>query len=224
VSNLKITTKWVIIAFALIALLVILSKIKKASKMNIIDIQSRLKKHTTKRYAQRSITKITDITVHHSETPLNHTPEGFAAYHVDEKGWPGIGYHYCINSDGVIWKVNELTTISYHNGFNNTFAIGICMIGKYDTMIPSKAILESFNWLVDTLKKTCPNVKYLTAHREYANTTDCCGKNLLAKMNNFRQFHNLRKYPTASWSNTTNSVNTLFNNSILQYNEKEADN
>lgn len=213
------------VAFAMciiFVLILIIEKIQK--KMNIINLEPSLLKHKTLKYKIRDISKITDITIHHSESGIKTDPSSFAEYHVNTKKWPAIGYHFCINSEGVIMQTNKLSTISYHNGINNSVAVGICLIGKYDSEEPSKNMLKSLYFLISYLKGECKNIKYLTAHKEYANTTDCCGQNLLSKMESFRKDNNLRIYPSASWNYKTKKTNNLFNKTFLNYNENESDN
>ena len=68
--------------------------------------------------------------IHHSATD-DGSPEAYARYHVQTRGWPGIGYHFVIQKDGGIYQTNRLDTISYHVSGQNTNSIGICGTGKW---------------------------------------------------------------------------------------------
>ncbi|SEQ24148.1 N-acetylmuramoyl-L-alanine amidase [Virgibacillus subterraneus] len=63
--------------------------------------------------------------------------EGFASYHVNNLGWPGIGYHFVIEPKNVIngrarivW-CHDPGKRSYHVGDSNTKSLGICVAGDY---------------------------------------------------------------------------------------------
>lgn len=122
----------------------------------------------------RPLVNITDITIHHSAGGTNQSAYDFARYHVDTKGWPGIGYHYVIDYDGNIFQTNNLYANSYHNGYNNSVAVGICLVGDFTKIKPSGAQVRACNWLVKRLKQTLPNVAYLNGHKEYATASTLC--------------------------------------------------
>lgn len=125
-------------------------------------------------YQKRSLNDITDITVHHSAS-LNGEPEAYARHHVYNNGWPGIGYHYVIQPDGKIYQVNELDSVSYHNGYNNTNAIGICLTGNFNIEDPKKAQLVSLRKLIRNLKIKIPSIKYVVGHKQVTSTS-CPGQ------------------------------------------------
>lgn len=116
----------------------------------IKDYRERLVTHSIKKYALRPLSKITHIAIHHSFTERG-SAETFARYYVNNKGWPGIGYHFVIEQDGIIKWCHDPTTISYHVGNSNSLSIGICMIGDFRYHDPGKAQFSSLNQLVKKL-------------------------------------------------------------------------
>jgi hypothetical protein len=74
---------------------------------------------------------------------------------VNEKGWPGIGYHYFIYDDGRIEQTQALQTIAYHAGGANQSRIGICLAGDFTDQPPPDAQLQATGqlaaWLLDEL-------------------------------------------------------------------------
>ncbi|UOE93008.1 N-acetylmuramoyl-L-alanine amidase [Alkalihalobacillus sp. LMS39] len=100
--------------------------------MNIIDKRNSLARHNNRNYRRRSRSAITNIAIHHSATTSG-SAEAFARYHVNQLGWPGIGYHYVVDKDGSISKCHDLEVVSYHVGNSNGRAVGICMVGDFRT-------------------------------------------------------------------------------------------
>lgn len=142
--------------------------------MTITNIIKDLPKHQTKRFGKRSLNKIDEITIHHSAT--NGTVKNIAEYHVNTLGWPGIGYHFVINTNGEIYQVNYLTTLSYHSKGRNTRAVGICLIGDYSTKEPNFKMIKSLDSLVEHLKGAI-EIKSIKPHNE-TKATICPGEYL----------------------------------------------
>lgn len=139
----------------------------------IKDVRNQLPKHKLKIYKKRKISQIKYIAVHHSATTSGDA-FSFARYHVDYRNWPGIGYHYVILPDGTIQWTNDLTTISYHVGIQNTFAVGVCLVGDFSKGQPTeqqKISLKSLcRMLFGLLNLNINNVK---GHRELTPGTLC---------------------------------------------------
>lgn len=137
-------------------------------KYPVIDYINRT--HRIGTYGTSSKEVITEITFHHSATPSDWTPEKIAKVHTD-KGWPGIGYDFLIYDDGTIYQVNNLTTINYHNGVNNTNAIGICWVGDGRKGAPPKEVIKATVSLSRQLRRELPNLTKLFGHNEKKATT-----------------------------------------------------
>lgn len=71
------------------------------------------------------------IAIHHAAGPDNQTPDQIAVYHVNSRGWGGIGYHFVVTQDGRVFYVGDLTTARAHVANLNHLAIGICLIGSF---------------------------------------------------------------------------------------------
>lgn len=94
------------------------------------------------------------VTIHHTASSNDYAPEdvprllrGFYAYHVKSQGWSDLGYNLVVDRFGTIWegRAGGLTraVIGSHAGGFNTGTVGISMIGTYDSVHPSKEMLES---------------------------------------------------------------------------------
>lgn len=143
----------------------------------ITDIVDKLPKHATLKYDARTRDKITHIAIHHSAAPSNITPERIAAYHVG-KDWPGVGYHFYVLPDGVIYQTNRLETVSYQVYNNNAYSVGISLAGNFvNGAIPTQRQIEQVGhlvaWLMQELRIPVANVM---GHKEYPqNATSCPG-------------------------------------------------
>ncbi len=62
--------------------------------MKIIDIIDTLLKHESRRYRRRDLAAIDNIVIHHTASRATVSPQAIARFHVRNKGWPGIAYHF----------------------------------------------------------------------------------------------------------------------------------
>jgi hypothetical protein len=127
------------------------------------------------------------ITVHHSaETstdPAGGSIEesmaslrGIQRYHVEEKGWGDIGYHFLVDAAGRIFEGRALNWQGAHaGGANNPQNIGVCLLGDLERRAPTPAALKSLELLVGDLRQRYRiREGRLYAHREL-NVTTCPG-------------------------------------------------
>ena len=69
-----------------------------------------------------------------------------ASWHVDGKGWKGIGYHFVIE-DGEIYQTQPVTAVSNHKWGHNGTRIGVAVVGNFDLEEMSEKNLDAFAWL-----------------------------------------------------------------------------
>lgn len=118
--------------------------------------------HPTNTYPTRPIEAITTITIHHAAS--NSTPQQMASYHVNTRGWPGIGYHYVVMADGTIYQTNYHTTKSYHAGSYNApgdenyWSLAVCLSGNFQEQPPPQRQLDAARVLVGWLFNQLPGV------------------------------------------------------------------
>lgn len=111
------------------------------------------------------IGKVTRITVHHTADPtpavirdLRDASEYLQKMQSDaqnNKRWADIGYHYLIDSSGVVYEGRPLRYQGAHAGNSdlNQGNIGIALIGNFDLTRPSAAQLEALRKLATDLCK-----------------------------------------------------------------------
>lgn len=148
----------------------------RAGDIPISIVVYKLKRHWWKRYDSRGLDRINLAVIHHSLTKSG-SAEAYARYHVDENGWPGIGYHYVISKEGKIEQTQFLRTASYHTSGQNTRSVGICLTGNYDIQQPPAVQLEACVKLIQYLEDKLGRRLAIEGHNEHSSKT-CPGSNL----------------------------------------------
>ncbi len=117
---------------------------------------------------RRPLSQITHLCIHHSATAGNIPLENVAKYHVEERGWAGIGYHFYVKPDGTIYQTNRLETVSFQVSQNNDYSVGVCVSGDFtyapppDKQVDATASLVA--WLMQELSVSDQNV---LGHRSF---------------------------------------------------------
>lgn len=149
----------------------------------VVDMVNSLPRHKTKTYGRRTLKQIDVIVIHHTATPAVRGPKfvhRVAKYHVNTRGYPGIAYHYMIGPGGVIYRTNNLTTVSSHTYMNNTRGIGVCLTGNFMKQKPTDEQLRSLKWLVDHIRDILHTDIVVEPHYNMPhNKTACPGKTYL---------------------------------------------
>lgn len=107
---------------------------------------------------QRDPSGIKFITVHHDAIPhdsrtADQILNQIMGIHNTQKGWPGMSYHYWIDTDGKVYKINNHNDVTWHDS-NNWDSIGVCVHGYFHPDYnnkPTKAQLKSLKELLDEL-------------------------------------------------------------------------
>lgn len=76
------------------------------------------------------------VVIHHSVTEHEATPDYIASLH-KARGWLGVGYHFIITKDGMVWYVGDVGTARANVLDMNEQVIGICLIGDFTQYNPS---------------------------------------------------------------------------------------
>lgn len=122
---------------------------------------------------------ITTIVVHHSGPP-NGTLESHARYHASKWG-AGIAYHICIDQ-GRIYQVNDLLSMTYHAGNNNTYTIGI----EVNRDITGNDLTETERTLlyaaILTVKGLFPTITDIKGHNELPTCNTACPVTSMARI------------------------------------------
>tara|TARA_R100000951_G_C2610243_1_gene171011 strand:- start:678 stop:1085 length:408 start_codon:yes stop_codon:yes gene_type:complete len=83
---------------------------------------------------------INKIIVHCTATPEERevTTSDLYKWHVEERGWSDIGYHYFIDICGEIHSCRPIETKGAHCKGHNHDSIGVCYAGGYDKNLKPK--------------------------------------------------------------------------------------
>jgi hypothetical protein len=99
-------------------------------------------------------TELLQAHVHHSASSNGYAAadvpaliRSFYKYHTHSLGWSDIGYNFLVDTFGQIWEgryggVDKLVRGAHTLGFNNQ-STGICVIGNYEQVQPTSAIVSS---------------------------------------------------------------------------------
>ena len=74
---------------------------------------------------------INEIIIHCAETKTNQSfsIDTVRKWHIEERGWSDIGYHFYIQLDGTVWNGRPLEKSGAHCKNRNRSTIGICFEG-----------------------------------------------------------------------------------------------
>ena len=118
---------------------------------------------------------INRIIIHCSATPEGRDIDAatIRGWHVNERKWSDIGYHYVIKLNGEIESGRPLDIAGAHVKGHNADSIGICYIGGMDEdMNPKDTMLEcqeeSLRELIFSLRMVWDKHLTLHGHNEYA--------------------------------------------------------
>ena len=122
------------------------------------------------------MTKWNRITIHHTATPRATTLDTLTKYHVEQRGWSDIGYHWLILWDGELRYYSAVMgrpmyRTGAHAYRNNTGNVGIALVGMLERLPPPYEQVECAAELAAGL---CASLNIPTssiiAHREIRST------------------------------------------------------
>ena len=122
--------------------------------------------------------KRTEFVVHYSEGPTTQTPKQIQAFHMDDRGWPDVGYNFLVSADGRIYEGRGWLVVGAHAKGHNTSGIGVCFIGRDGDATP--AAKASIRALYDEACRKAGRMLLIRGHGQLSgNSTDCPGAQLL---------------------------------------------
>lgn len=139
---------------------------------------------------------VSKITVHHegnvatglrSQAQVAKRLESIRRYHVEQKGWADIGYHYVIDPMGRVWECRSIDRQGAHvGGVKNEHNLGVMVMGNFDLQSPTSdqtKMLDRF--LISKMRQYNVRVSTVYTHKELANT-ECPGTRLQKHMLSIR--------------------------------------
>ena len=107
-------------------------------------------------------------------------------WHVQDRGWRTIGYHYLIDRDGTLAAGRPLEQVGAHVQGKNTGTIGVCLIGGHgssekdafaDHFTPAQE--KMLRKVIADLIRKHPTIKKVSGHNQWA-AKACPGFNVPA--------------------------------------------
>lgn len=137
---------------------------------------------------KRSKTK--SIVIHHSASPKSTTKEQIWKWHVQDRKWSDIGYHWIVNGDTGEWtEGRDEWRQGAHCPALNSVSVGICLTGNYETEPVSKVAWDGLLQLIETvIERYDLSWSDVTWHKEHGKTA-CPGKNLEMMLKDYKIRH-----------------------------------
>lgn len=119
--------------------------------------------------------KIDHIVVHCTDTPkgVYFDIKDVRRWHMSERGWSDVGYHFLILLDGTIQQGRELKTQGAHVRGHNYNSIGICYVGGKRSDTRTEKQKESLVYLLSTMKRMFKDADIL-GHRDFKGVSKEC--------------------------------------------------
>lgn len=147
-------------------------------------------------YRDRQLTDIRRVVIHHTVAWAEDERQlvfNIARAHL-RRGWPGIGYHYCVARDGTAYRTNPLWKVSFHAGPANPDSVGIAFLGNYDdrewfgnpALYPSKAQVQAVRNLIRGISEAVGRAVMVVGHRD-VRATRCPGARLYSQLEDLRR-------------------------------------
>lgn len=157
----------------------------------------------------RAYTNVQHVIVHHaagSNTNTNYTQvvRDIYMYHTQSNGWSDVGYNYLIAQNGAIYNGRDPAdgeqdnVRGAHFCGKNSYTMGICLLGNYETAQPTSSTLESLEQLIafklekegidpldSSAHPTGKMVEHIAGHRDGC-ATACPGTNVYVKLDDVR--------------------------------------
>jgi len=125
------------------------------------------------------------IVIHHSasDNPKHDDIEVIRKWHVDERGWSDVGYHYFIKSNGDLQYGRPLWKVGSHCRGANMDSIGICLHGDKIFSREQYAELAQLCWQIQVLTE----ITDIKGHSFYdkKNKPNCPGFNVFAMIKHY---------------------------------------
>jgi N-acetylmuramoyl-L-alanine amidase len=130
----------------------------------------------------KPLERVDRLVVHHSASnPKTTTVETLYQWHVVERKWSDIGYHWVITADGKVHPARPLTRQGAHAPKVNSHSWGVCVVGDNTktgwgwNQDQEEALLT----LIEAVEFLVPGIIVL-GHRDTGQATECPGLDVQA--------------------------------------------
>lgn len=96
-------------------------------------------------------------------------------WHVEERKWSDIGYHYIVDTDGTVAKGRPIEKAGAHTKGRNANSIGVCLIGGHGGSANdvfgdnfTQAQDNALRTLIAGLKREHPSIEKISGHNQWS--------------------------------------------------------
>ena len=127
---------------------------------------------------------VTEIILHCADTrpdwmaghPLVEKVAEIRRWHVQQRGWRDIGYHWVIDRDGAVSPGRRETEIGAHVEGHNRGTLGICLLGGYGASTEDPFAKNFTAAQAAAAKRLIGEIKWRTAIRKVSGHNDYASK------------------------------------------------
>jgi len=147
--------------------------------LNSYDVRSEFQgSYATERVSTRYLAVHHAAAVYPGARGIDHVRSA-ATYHVQNRGWPGIGYHICLAEEvkgGPIarYDTSDLETRRFHVADRNAHALGVCCLTDFGNRIPESKWIDALAEVLRELRERYPDAE-VVGHREIVAERSCPG-------------------------------------------------
>ena len=114
---------------------------------------------------------INKIIVHCSDSDHHDTMAAIRQWHVQERGWSDVGYHFGVNKSGAIEIGRSIEKSGAHCKGLNSRSIGICVYGKiHFTEAQFKTLKDLLKMMISVFKVSTEDIY---EHRQFNSEKTC---------------------------------------------------
>ncbi len=130
------------------------------------------------RYADPLDQVLRTVIVHHSALEFPSGPRPIQEYHVRQRGYADIAYHYLIDTFGQLYEGRAISVRGAHTAGANTGSVGVALLGNMSLHPPLRAQLTTLQALIAALISLY-GITHLAGHRDFQpGETECPGDQL----------------------------------------------
>ncbi|XP_059052550.1 peptidoglycan-recognition protein LB-like [Achroia grisella] len=143
------------------------------------------------------VTPVPYVVIHHSYTPgacytddeCCKAMKSMQDYHMDDRRWWDVGYHFGVGSNGVAYEGRGWRTLGAHALHFNSVSIGICVIGDWRNSTPPAEQLKTVKSLIAAgVEQGYIKTDYkLLGHRQ-VRQTECPGDALYSEITHWDHY------------------------------------
>jgi hypothetical protein len=131
------------------------------------------------RYPEPLAEVLTTLVVHHSALPLSDGPREIQHKHMKARGFADIGYHFLIDSEGLLYEGRELGVRGAHTAGHNTGTVGVALLGNFEEAEPLPEQLATLEALARYLQSSYA-ITHLAGHQAFQPGETLCPGQALA--------------------------------------------